>query len=117
MTVLLTDEFRAKLQENGRRQQGVRGTKDEIDFVPVVRLYTPLMNSIWLLTEIDPSDPDRAIGLHVPENGNAELCVVSLNDLHTRFAQQSVRRDKDFHTDEPLSVFVRRLTRSSEQSP
>ena len=43
MTALLTDELRSKLQENGRRQQG---TKYKIDFVPVVRLYTPLMNSV-----------------------------------------------------------------------
>ena len=108
MTALLTDELRGRLQENGRRQYGVRGTKDEIDFVPVVRLYTPLMNSVWLLTEIDPKNADKAVGLHDPGNGPAELCVVSLSELQRRFAQRSVRRDKGFETDEPLSVFAQR---------
>jgi len=109
VTALLTDELRAKLQDNGRRQRGVRGTKDEIDFVPVVRLYTPLMKAMWLLTEIDPKNADKAIGLHDPGNGPSELCTVSLSDLQRRFAQQSVRRDKGFETDEPLSVFARKL--------
>lgn len=115
MTALLTDELRAKLQDNGRRQRDVRGTKDEIDFVPVMRLYTPLMKAIWLLTEIDPKNADKAIGLHDPGNGPAELCTVSLSGLQRRFAQQSVRRDEGFETDEPLSVFARKagLGRSS----
>lgn len=105
MTALLIDELRSKLQDNGRRQQD---TKDAIDIVPVVRLYTPLMNSVWLLTEIDPKNADKALGPHKPGNGHAERCVVSLSELQRRFAQQSVRRDKGFETDEPMSVHARR---------
>jgi hypothetical protein len=34
-----------------------------IDFPPVVKLFTPDAGTTWLLTEIDPDDPDRAFGL------------------------------------------------------
>lgn len=105
---LLTDEIRIKLEENGRKQHAVKGTQDEIDFVLVARLYTPLMNTVWLLTEIDPEDADMVFGLEDSGDGSHELQYVSLMELENRFAQQSVRRDKDFRTEEPLSRFVER---------
>lgn len=105
---LLSDDLRAKLEENGRRQLSVKGTADEIDFAPVAKLYTPLADSIWLLTEIDPKDADRAFGLHDDGHGRAELCYVSLMDLERRFAQSSVRRDKEFQTNELLSGYARK---------
>jgi hypothetical protein len=105
---LLPDDLRAKLEENGRRQRVVKETEGKMDFAPLARLYTPLADSIWLLTEIDPKDPDRAFGLHDPGKGSAELCYVSLKELERRFAQSSVRRDKDFHTNQPLSVYARK---------
>jgi hypothetical protein len=105
---LLSDDLRARLEENGRRQHAVKGTENEIDFAPVAKLYTPLAASTWLLTEIDPEDVDKAFGLHDSGKGSAELCYVSLIELERRFAQSSVRRDKDFLTDEPLSEYARK---------
>ena len=105
---LLSDELRANLEENGRRQRAVKSTENKIDFAPVAKLYTPLADSTWLLTEIDPQDDDRAFGLHDPYNGPPELCYVSLAELERRFAQQSVRLDKDFQADELLSGYARK---------
>ncbi|MEM6628858.1 MAG: DUF2958 domain-containing protein [Bacteroidota bacterium] len=45
---LLTQALFNKLLENGRAQNPVRGTKDEIDFKPVVKLFTPDANCTWL---------------------------------------------------------------------
>jgi len=36
---LLTPDIQARLLENGCKQAPVRGTKDEIDFQPVVKLF------------------------------------------------------------------------------
>lgn len=108
MMTLLTDELRARLEENGRRQHSTKGTKNEIDFVPVVKLFAPLTNSLWLLTEIDPEDADMAFGLYKPDSGHPELCYVSLTDLQCRFGHALVRRDEHFQSDEPLSVYSRR---------
>lgn len=38
---LLTKSIREKLLANGRTQEPVRGTNDEIDFRPAVKLFTP----------------------------------------------------------------------------
>lgn len=60
---LFTPEIKAQLLDNGCRQEPVRGTENEIDFYPVVKLFTPDATCTWLLTEIDPDDPDLAFGL------------------------------------------------------
>jgi Protein of unknown function (DUF2958) len=60
---LITAELRERLLEQGRKQAPVRGTSDEIDFRPVVKLFTPDANCTWLLSEIDPENPDIAFGL------------------------------------------------------
>jgi len=59
---LLTARDRARLLANGRlRRQIERENPDaSIDFLPVVKLFTPDAGCIWLLTEIDPGDTDRA---------------------------------------------------------
>jgi Protein of unknown function (DUF2958) len=60
---LLTSAQRAKLLDNGHRQAAVKGTPDEIDFHPVVKLFNPCGAATWLLTEIDPDDETVAWGL------------------------------------------------------
>jgi hypothetical protein len=60
---LLTQEQRATLLDNGRRQAPVRGTEQEIDLWPVVKLFYPAGAHTWLLTELDTEDPDVAWGL------------------------------------------------------
>ena len=59
---LLTPELRERLLANGRAQAAVRGTDREIDFAPVVKLFTPDAGATWLLTEIEPDDPDDPEG-------------------------------------------------------
>ena len=67
--------------ENGYRQEPQRGTVDEIDFVPVVKLFTPDANCTWLLTELDPEDPDIAFGLCDLGLGFPELGAVRISEL------------------------------------
>jgi Protein of unknown function (DUF2958) len=38
---LLIEAQRAKLIDNGRRQAAVKGTPNELDFEPVVKLFNP----------------------------------------------------------------------------
>ncbi|EQD78676.1 hypothetical protein B1A_02140, partial [mine drainage metagenome] len=56
---LLTDAQRQELTANGERS----AAGEEIDPRPVVKLFTPDAGATWLLTELDPSHPDRAFGL------------------------------------------------------
>jgi hypothetical protein len=65
------------LLENGRRQAAVKGTADEIDFWPVVKLFTPDGAANWLLTELD-ADGDAAFCLCDLGIGHPELGCMSL---------------------------------------
>jgi hypothetical protein len=60
---LLTDEQRNQLLENGRAQRQARARDQFIDFEPVVKLFTPSDDAVWLLTELSPGDPNIAFGL------------------------------------------------------
>ncbi len=78
---VLTDADHAQLLENGRRQAEARAQSQEIDFVPVVKLHTPLAPARWLLTEIEPDHPDVAFGLCDLGFGQAEIGSVYLPDI------------------------------------
>jgi hypothetical protein len=78
---LLTADIRKKLLRNGRlHQQCDEAGTEEPDFMPVVKLFTPDAGCTWLLTEIDPEDPDIAFSLCDLGMGYPELGSVSLSD-------------------------------------
>jgi hypothetical protein len=41
----------------------VNALADERDHPPIVKLFTPDGGATWLLSEVDPDDPDRLFGL------------------------------------------------------
>ena len=105
---LLTLEIKARLLDNGRKQDPVRGTDDEIDFMPVVKLFTPDAGCTWLLTEIDPENPDIAFGLCDLGIGFPELGSVSLTEIATLRAGLGlpVERDLFFKPKKRLSAYA-----------
>lgn len=116
MTKLITDQQRAQLIENGRRQEPVRGTGQEIDFKPVVKLFTPCGNATWLLTEIDPENDDNAFGLCDLGMGFPELGNVSLSELasvQTPFGP-AVERDRHFTATKALSAYTNEARQKGE---
>lgn len=121
---ILTQDLREKLLANGRQQQPLRGTDDEIDFVPVVKLFTPDAGATWLLTEIDPEDPDLAFGLCDLGLGYPEIGSLSLSELAAVRGRLGlpVERDLCFRPDKPLSAYassvkLRFSCRSASQAP
>ena len=78
---LLTSDIKARLLENGRLQEEVRGTNAELDFFPVVKLFTPDAACTWLLSELDPEEPDIAFGLCDLGMGCPELGSVRISEL------------------------------------
>jgi hypothetical protein len=105
---LLTETIRRQLLENGRRQDTVRGTEDEIDFRPVVKLFTPDGACTWLLTEIDPDNYDIAFGLCDLGMGTPELGSVSLAELGSVRGRLGlpIERDRHFEADKTLSAYA-----------
>ena len=106
---LLTKNIHDKLLANGRNQDEVRGTPQEIDFHPVVKLFTPDAGCAWLLTEIDPEYPDIAFGLCDLGMGFPELGNVSLTELRGIRGQIGlpIERDRNFKASHPLSIYTR----------
>lgn len=94
---LLTNTLRTQLLENGRRQHPVRGTTDEMDFVPVVKLFTPDASCTWLLTELDPEDPDIAFGLCDLGLGFPELGAVRISELDSVRGPMGLPVERDLY--------------------
>lgn len=74
---LFTETIRQKLLANGARS----AAGEVNDPIPVVKLFTPDANATWLLTEIDPDNPDIAFGLCDLGLGCPELGYVSLSEI------------------------------------
>jgi hypothetical protein len=105
MTKLITDDQLAVLRANGLSSRSV----EDFDPAPVVKLFTPDAGATWLLTEIDPDDPDHAFGLYDLGVGFPELGWVSLADLRTVRGHMglAVERDLHFRAEKRLSAYAR----------
>lgn len=100
---LLTSTQMTRLLENGRASK-----RGDLDPVPVVKLFTPDAAATWLLTEIDPDDPDAAFGLCDLGYGCPELGYVSLFELHQIRGRLGlpVERDCLFRGVKPVSAYL-----------
>lgn len=87
-------------------KQSARG--EEIDPFPIVKLFTPDAGATWLLTELDPDDPDIAFGLCDLGLGYPELGSVRLSEIASVRGKLGlpVERDLYFTADRPLSVYA-----------
>jgi hypothetical protein len=109
-TTLLTSHDRERLLANGEQQRR-RQREDpdaSIDFTPVVKLFTPDAGCTWLLTELDPDQPDIAfglcdLGLGCPELGYVSLSEVSAVRGHLGLA---VERDLYFVATQTLMAYA-----------
>ena len=105
--VLITDEQRALLLANGRESL----ENPDFDPAPVVKLFTPDAGATWLISELDPDDPEgeRAFGLCDLGLGIPELGWVSLKELATVRGRLSlpVERDLYFRAEKRLTAYAR----------
>ena len=105
MKALITDEQRTRLLANGQ----AHADGQELDPLPVVRLFTPDAHATWLLTELDPHDGDTAFGLCDLGLGTPELRHVQLSELASIVGPENrpVERDLYFTAQRSLSQYVR----------
>ncbi|WP_430912163.1 DUF2958 domain-containing protein [Methylobacterium sp. sgz302541] len=107
---LITDDQRAQLLANG--------TRDDHDPRPVVRLFTSNGAANWILSELDPKDPDLAFGLCDFGLGSPEIGYVRLSEIQTVTATLGldVQQDVQFRADKPLSAYAEEARRSGAVS-
>ena len=78
------------------------------DYPPIVELYMTNTNCTWLISELDPENPDLAFGLCDLGFGFPELGTVSLTELLEAQNHLSyLERDASFKGNFPLSVYAR----------
>ena len=107
---LLTQQLRNQLLRNGAlNAERSANCQPEADFLPVVKLFTPDANCTWLLSELDPEDPDIAFGLCDLGMGCPELGSVRLSELEAVRGAFGlpVERDLHFVACHTLSVYAR----------
>jgi Protein of unknown function (DUF2958) len=84
----------------------VNALADDRDHPPIVKLFSP--EATWLLSEVDPDDPDRLFGLCDLGLGFPELGYVSLAELSALKGPLGLRVERDAHfiADKPLSEYA-----------
>ena len=106
---LLTDELRHKLLRNGRlHARFAEEGQAEPDFVPVVKFFTPDSGCTWILTELDPEEPDIGFGLCDLGMGFPELGTLRISELESVRGPLGlpIERDRHFAPVHTLSVYA-----------
>src|ERR1700694_3239742 len=86
----------------------VNALADSNDHHPVFKLFTPDAAATWLISEVDPDDPDRLFGLCDLGLGFPELGYVSLAEITALRGPLGlpVERDLCFVPDKALSGYA-----------
>jgi len=102
---LITKDQHERMLANGRESAESEGG---IDHWPVVKLFTPDAGCTWLLSELDPDEPDIAFGLCDLGLGCPELGTVRLSELVRLRGKLGlpVERDRSFKATKRLSAYA-----------
>lgn len=98
----LTDVQKEQLLKNGSEDN-----RDQ-DHAPIVKLFIPNTNAIWLLSEIEPANPTIAFGLCDLGLGFPELGYVDLEELNEILIAGTfqVEQDYSFKPQYPMSIYA-----------
>lgn len=87
-----------KLAANGRANaERMADDGNTHDFFPVVKLFMPDGAATWLLSEIDPDEPDIAFGLCDLGFGCPELGSVRISELESLRGKIGLPVERDLH--------------------
>ena len=114
MKLILADHCRKLLTQGRATRAAYAQNTEPPEHKPVVKLFTPDAACTWLLSELDPIDPDIAFGLcdlgmGCPELGNVRLSeIMGLRGV----LGLPVERDRFFDPVYTLTVYVRAAQRA-----
>jgi hypothetical protein len=104
---LFTKEHEAKLLANGRAS--LEDMTGEFDPWPVVKLFTPDAGCTWLVTEIDPEEPNRLWVLADLSLGCCEYGTIWRTEIEAIRGRLGlpVERDRGWTAQGPISAYIR----------
>lgn len=102
---IITNANCAQLLTNGHKSQ----YNPDFDPPPVTKLFMPNGPGTWLLSELDPNEPDRAFGLCDIGHGYPELGYVLISELSAfrGCLRLPIERDAHFIAGRPLSQYAK----------
>jgi hypothetical protein len=98
-----------KLYTQAQYEQLIKnGQNRRKDHYPVIKLFMPGTAHTWLITELDPEEPDLAFGLCDLGMGFPELGYVSIDEISSvkNAYGLGVERDLYFEAKYPISVYA-----------
>jgi len=106
---LFTAAQHKKLLANGAE---TLASGENAHHLPIVKWFTPDANCTWLISEIDPENPDIAFGLcdlgmGFPELGN--VSIAELSAVRGRLGLH-VERDRFFKPTQTLTAYAERAS-------
>jgi Protein of unknown function (DUF2958) len=100
--VLIPTHLRDQSLANGAKS----AAGEDIDPIPVVKLFTPDANATWLLTELDPERPSIAFGLADLGLGCPEIGYISLDEITAVRGPMGLPVERDEHYSETRALSV-----------
>ena len=95
---LFTAAIEKRLLENGNPQQPLRCTDEESDFESSVTLFTADAACAWLLTTIDPENPDTAFGLCDPGMDFSDFGAGTITELRVLRGRLGLPVERDLYS-------------------
>ncbi len=115
--MLITEDQRTIMLANGLEYARNQGFNP----LPVVKLFDPLGGGTWLLTDLDPDDPDIASGLCDLGMGFPELGSVRITELESIRTMPSrrgigIEQDRLFRPSKAISEYADEARRNQRIS-
>lgn len=103
--MLVSREQREQLLANGLRS--ARDREGGFDPIPVVKLFQPDGAATWLLTQLDPNDPDLAYGLVDRGGGAPDVDYARLSEIAATVGPLglAVEQDRAFRPAKTLRAY------------
>lgn len=102
--VTIPEDVKAKLLENGRRAK----VEKNFDPEPVLKLFAPWDQRVWLISEMSPDNHDVLFGLADLGGGEPHLGTIILSELNSVAGIGGLRIEMDrfFQPNRTLSAYV-----------
>lgn len=102
--VTIPEDLKAKLIDNGRRAK----TEKDFDPEPILKLFAPWDQRVWLISEMSPDSHDVLFGLCDLDVGELELGMTMLSELNSVVGIRGLKIEVDrfFQPNRTLNAYA-----------
>lgn len=104
MKLILAEQYQALIAQGRATAAALAEGQEPPDHKPLVKLFTPDANCTWLISELDPDEPDIAFGLCDIGFGCAELGSVRISEIESVRGKLGLPVERDRHFEPARSL-------------